>query len=229
MFKKTMKFDDLEDNEVEQTFYFNYNKKEVMELLEFGQLSQFRTSDGRPPLEEQLSLLQTPTSVSGLTERENAQQSYVIFQDLILDAYGEKGADNVSFVKNEKTREYFRNHVAFVEMIFEFLENPKLAADFIENCLPAKYVAKAKAELAAKGVTTSADLSLAEIAETTTVEEVKAVRSTETPTEDKPKAIEELTEDDILNMPRAEFDALDPRKLSTDQIRVAFARKTQQS
>jgi peptidyl-tRNA hydrolase len=138
MFKKTMTFDDLEGNEVSQTFYFNYNKKEVAELLEFKQL------------EEKLKLLTVPIEESGLTQVENNQQAYDIFQDLILDAYGEKGADNVTFVKNERTREYFRSHVAFVELIFEFLENPKLAGEFIEKCLPQKLVARAKEEIAAK-------------------------------------------------------------------------------
>lgn len=152
MFKKTMKFDDLEGNEVEQTFYFNYNKKEIGELLSFGYISDFPPQNGekRLPLEEQLEILKTPTSESGLTEQENTQQAYDIFQNLILDAFGEKGADNVTFVKNQRTREYFRNHVAFVELIFEFLEKPELAASFFENCLPVKLVARAKEELQAE-------------------------------------------------------------------------------
>lgn len=150
MFKKTMKFDDLDGNEVEQTFYFNYNKKEIGELLEFGQLSQFPSDKKRLPLEQQLTLLKTPVSESGLTQAENNQQAYDIFQDLILDAYGEKGADNVTFVKNERTRAYFQSHVAFVDLIFEFLENPRLGGQFIENCLPAKLVAKAKEDLASE-------------------------------------------------------------------------------
>lgn len=138
MFKKTMTFDDLEGNEVSQTFYFNYNKKEIAELLEFKQL------------EEKLRVLTLPIEESGLTEVENSQQAYDIFQDLILDAYGEKGADNVTFVKNEQLREYWKSHVAFVELIFEFLEKPQLAAEFIEKCLPAKLVARAKEEMEAQ-------------------------------------------------------------------------------
>jgi hypothetical protein len=150
MFKKTMKFDDLEGNEVSATFYFNYNKKEVAELLEFGHISQFPPSTPRLPLEEQLKVLTTPVEESGFTQQENNQAAYNIFQDLILDAYGEKGADNVTFVKNDRTREYFRSHVAFVEMIFEFLGNERLAAEFMEKCLPAKLVEAAKKEVEAK-------------------------------------------------------------------------------
>lgn len=152
MFKKTMKFDDLDGNEVTQTFYFNYNKKEVAELIEFGHLLDYPLPEGqtRLPLEQQLTLLQTPIEESGLTQQENSQQAYSIFQDLILDAYGEKGPDNVTFVKNKQLRDYFKSHVAYVEIIFEFLEKPSLAAQFIENCLPAKFVEQAKKELESK-------------------------------------------------------------------------------
>lgn len=135
MFKKTMTFDDLEGNEVTQTFYFNYTKKEVAELLEFKQL------------EKKLEQLQKPVEESGLSQVENTRQAYDIFQDLILDAYGEKGADNVTFRKTPELREHFKSHVAFVEMIFEFIGNAQLAAQFIENCLPPKLVARAKEDL----------------------------------------------------------------------------------
>ena len=149
MFRKTMKFDDLNGDPVEHTFYFNYNKKEVAELLEFGYISQFPPADGaeREPLEVQLTKLTTPTEESGLSEYQNVRQAYEIFQDLVLNAYGEKGADNVTFVKNARTREYFQSHVAYVEMIFEFIADTKLATDFIEACLPAKMVAAAKEEM----------------------------------------------------------------------------------
>lgn len=148
-----MKFDDLEGNEVTQTFYFNYNKKEIAELLEFKQL------------EEKLKLLTMPVEESGLSQVENNQQAYDIFQDLILDAYGVKGVDNVTFVKNEELREYWRSHVAFVEMIFEFLENPQLAAQFIENCLPAKMVARAKEEMQAANDNKLSSSTITEMAE----------------------------------------------------------------
>lgn len=157
MFKKTMTFDDLNGDEVTQTFYFNYNKKEIAEMLEIKDL------------EGKLKLLQTPIEESGLTQQENTQQAYDILQDLILDAYGEKGADNVTFVKNPELREYWRNHVAFVELIFELIENPEAAGQFFEKCLPAKQVAKAKAEAALKE---SKEIS-SEVA-TETVEEAPA-------------------------------------------------------
>ena len=216
MFKKTMTFDDLEGNEVSQTFYFNYTKKEVMELLEFKQL------------EAKIAHLTTPTSESGLSEPENAKMAYDIFQELILDAYGEKGADNVTFVKNERTREYLKNHVAFVEIIFEFLENPELAAQFIENCLPAKIVAKAKAEMekeekGGKSVVSN-DMVAASIPVPGTMAGMEKSDNIANEGVKRP-SIEGLTPADIIAMPKEEFDRLDVRRLSRESMIAAFGRK----
>lgn len=239
MFKKTMKFDDLDGNEVTQTFYFNYNKKEIAELLEFKQL------------EEKMKLLKTPVEESGLSQVENNQQAYDIFQDLILDAYGEKGTDNVTFVKNDELREYWRSHVAFVELIFEFLENPLLAAQFFENCLPAKVVAQAKEDMARENNLKITDATLSEmVAEADRRQQDPATRIEPGPeaaaealgenpevaalansvadiggTPEKP--IAELTEEDILGMDDVSFDKLDVRRLSRDQMMVAYQRKSQ--
>lgn len=238
MFKKTMKFDNLDGEEVTQTFYFNYNKKEIAELLEFERL------------EEKLKLLTTPVEESGLTQQENNQQAYDIFQDLILNAYGEKGADNVTFVKNERTKEYWKSHVAFVEMIFEFLENTALAAEFIEKCLPSKMVQKAKEEMAAEQGRKLSDETLSEMVE-------EAARRQEDPAtriEPGPEAAaavlgenpgvaelakdiadggvpeiktENLTPEDVLSMDPVAFSKLDERQLSKDALLAAFRRKSQ--
>lgn len=235
MFKKTMTFDDLDGNEVTQTFYFNYNKKEIAELLEFKQL------------EEKLALLSKPVEESGLTQVENNQQAYDIFQDLILDAYGEKGADNVTFVKNENLREYWKSHVAFVELIFEFLENPRLGAQFVENCLPAKMVAKAKEDMAAENenkLTSETLMDMVEeadrrqkdpatriepgVAPQDADEDIKkvAVAVVEAQDADEPaKRPEDLTPEDIRELDDIAFKKLDVKKLSREAMLAAFERK----
>lgn len=214
MFKKTMKFDNLEGEEVEQTFYFNYNKKEIAELLEFKEL------------EQKINLLQTPVSESGLSELENTKQAYDIFQDLILDAYGEKGADNVTFVKNEELRTYWKNHVAFVELIFEFLANPQAGAEFIENCLPAKMVAKAKEEMQREnaGKLTSATLTqMVQEADRRQSDPATAIAPGDTSLIHPP---EDLTPEDIREMDDVAFRKLDVQKLSREAMVAAFQRKS---
>lgn len=238
MFKKTMKFDDLNGNETEATFYFNFTKKEAAELLEFGYLAQFPPADPerRRPLEEQLERLKTPVSESGLSQAENNMQAYEIFQDLILDAYGEKGQDNVTFVKNERTRDYLKSHVAFVEMIFEFLAKPQLGGEFVENCLPPKLVAAAKEEMAREeaGKTTNAQIG-AMVAEAdrrqndpaTAIEPGDTSLLASGQDEAPYKAPEDLTAEDVKAMDDIAFKKLDVQRLSRDAMLAAFQRKNQ--
>ncbi len=250
MFKKTMTFDNLDGEEVTQTFYFNYNKKEIAELIEFGCIQKYADPDRTYiPLEEQLAILTTPTSVSGLDEASNTRRAYEIFQDLILDAYGVKETDNVTFTKNASLREAWGNHVAFVEMIFEFLESPQLAATFVESCLPGKMVAAAKVELqkdaqAAGGARLSSE-TISEMVEeaarrqadpATRIEpgleaakealgldeQSPVLKLAQSIKEEKP----ELTEEDLLTMPSEEFEKLDIKTLSKELLMVAFKRKT---
>lgn len=227
MFKKTMKLDDLNGDEVTQTFYFNYNKKEIAELIEFKDL------------EGKLALLSLPVEESGLTQQQNNQQAYDIFQDLILDAYGQKGADNVTFLKTPALREYWGSHVAFVEMIFEFLENPQLAAQFIENCLPTKLVSQAKAEMVRESQGKISEGTLTEmVAEADrrqkdpatriepgpqTPEQVQFAQDLSQPVKATP--LEEMTPEDIIAMDDVAFAKLDPQRLSKEQLSAAFRRK----
>lgn len=255
MFKKTIQFDDLDGNPVEQTFYFHYDKKEVAELIEFGYISKFRPDDVSKciPLEKQLKILRTPVEESGLSQQENTQNAYDIFQNLILDAYGKKGADNVTFVKNKETRAYWASHVAFPEMIFEFLNNPRVAAEFIENCLPPKFRQEAIEEMRKAG---SKGTSLAEMVEeaerrqqdpatriepgmdaaieagVATPEMAQVAQNVAEAQEDGPVPVaptedRTMTEQDIMAMPDEEFKNLDVRNIPKDLLPVAFRRKMQ--
>lgn len=222
MFKKTMTFDDLEGNPTTQTFYFNYTKMEVAEMLELDQL------------EEKIQRLTVPIEESGLSQVDNARQAYETFQDLILKAYGEKGDDNVTFVKNERTREYFQSHSAFPELIFEFIENPELAGEFMEKCLPARLVAEAKKanpELDVKAL--SAEAARRQQDPATRVEpglaglpdEVRTLSNDELAGAEKAKRTEDLTPDDVMEMSDVEFGKLETRRLSRAALIAAFQRK----
>lgn len=253
MFKKSMTFDNLEGDEVSQTFYFNYTKKEIMELIELKDL------------EGKFKLLSVPVEESGLSNTENNKQAYAIFEDLILDAYGEKSADNVTFIKNDRTREYFRSHVAFSDMVFEFIGDPDLMQSFIENCLPPKLVNQAKEELQKeakgelKGATLQEMVAEAEkrqkdpatriepgpeaareaLGSSPAVEQAaqaiaKDSASTQegpqpTSTDDgttKQKAKGDLTADDIRAMDDVAFGKLDVQGLSQPALVAAFQRKS---
>ena len=198
-------------------------------------------------------LLQTPVEESGLSQQENTRQAYEIFQNLILDAYGVKEADNVTFTKSAAIREAWSNHVAFVELIWEFIANPALATEFIEKCLPPKMVAATKAEMQREAEANGSRLSsetLSDMVEeaarrqedpATRIEpgldaarealgenpavEGLALATAESQSERIPT--EMLTEQDIANMPQEEFDKLDVQNLSKPQMLAAFRRKNQ--
>lgn len=246
-----MKFDNLDEEEVEETFYFNYNKKEIAELLEFGRVMKFAKPGDPPrePLEVQMEKLSTPVEESGLNQTENNQQAYQIFQDLILDAYGKKGADNVTFEKTWELRNHFENHVAFVELIFEFLGNPPLAASFIEKCLPSKLINQAKEELVKEGKGLSSQTLSEMVAEADRLQKDPATRIEAGPEaaaavlgentavatlaksvaseQDVPaKKKSEYTAQDIVEMDDVAFAKLDVQGLPQEALVAAFRRKS---
>lgn len=222
MFTKTMTFDDVNGDPVTQTFYFNFNKKEIAELIEFGAIQKFADPDREyMPLEEAMEKLQTPIEVSGLTQVENNRQAYAIFENLVLDAYGIKGEDNVSFEKSKELREYWSNHVAYPELIFELILDPKMGAQFIENCLPPRMVAKAKEEMQAE----AGDVKLS--SETLSEMVQEAARRQEDPATrvEKAKKVKDLTPEDIAEMDQESFKRVNFGKLSDEARKAAFKRK----
>lgn len=222
MFKKSMKFDDLEGNEVTQTFHFNYNKKEIAELLEFGEVQQFRSDESKLPLEAQMKLLTIPTEESGLSQQANNQQAYDIFQDLLLNAYGVKGEDNVTFVKSHEKREYWRSHVAFVELVFEMLEDTALFNDFIMSCLPANLVSKVKADMVEQGTKVYTDEEIAAMTQ------VAAERQANPETAVQPgPQVEPDNEHETDGMTDSEILAAKPLDLSKAQLLRAMELRNQ--
>lgn len=223
MFKKTMKFEDLDGNEVADTFYFNFNKKELAEMIEFGNL------------EEKMEKLSMPVEKSGLSQQENTRMAYDIFQDWILDAYGQKSADNLSFEKSPELRRYWQGHVAFVELIWEMIEKPQLATEFIENCMPPKMVAAAKEELKQKhkGLEATSLLDMVQEAERrqqdpeTRIEPgPEAAREALGEPQEKETPKGELTPEDIRAMDDVAFSKLDVQGLSREAMVAAFQRKS---
>jgi hypothetical protein len=129
--KKTITYDNYNDESVTEDFYFSISKLEAIELeMEF-----------EGGLEGHLGKLQ---------ETENGKDAYYLFKDVVLKAYGKKSLDGKRFIKDEESTKAFEQSNALGELIWGFLTNPTEGAQFIEGCLPAKLVAEAKAS-ATKG------------------------------------------------------------------------------
>lgn len=217
-----MKFDDLDGNETEETFYFHLNRLEVAEMLELDEL------------EKKVDRLTTAREQKGLSEVENTREAYEIFKDLILRSYGIK-KDNVRFEKSDEIRADFQSHVAFENLIFEFIGNEHYAAEFFENCLPAKLVEAAKADLAAKGVT--GPFLQTDVETTGLQNEMKPIDTTQatTPVDapvapEKEKAWDDYSREELLRMDQKLFEYLlgDAVGAPRERLVIAMQRKTQQ-
>lgn len=116
MLKKTIRFKDLDDNLIEDTFYFNLNKGEVAEL-------QLRTPGG---LEEHLRKI-----VRNAKAEPGALVDFI--KDFIRMAYGVRSGDNRRFMKsNEHYLEFYESD-AYSVLFMELISDAEASADFFNG------------------------------------------------------------------------------------------------
>lgn len=218
MFTKLVQFEDLEGNTVQDTFYFNFNKLEVIEMMELDRL------------EEKMQRLSKTAEEKGVDDPENSREAYETFKDLILKAYGHKAPNGRDFHKKDPdTGRPYRNDLeaspALSEIIIEFMQNPDLGAQFVEKCLPPKMVAEVKAQQKTPEeiteLVTEADRRQQD--PETRIEPGTLPAGVEPPQE---KRQEDLTADDIRGMDDEAFAKLDPKRLNQDAMYAAFTRKS---
>lgn len=121
MHKRTIKFEDLDGNEVEQTFYFHLNKAEVLEILA-------RYNTGR-----------TAEQLESAIETEDLVTIFAEMSELVLTAFGEKSPDGLSFDKSR--RDWFKGTNAYGELVSELGSDDKKALEFMEATFPKGMVA----------------------------------------------------------------------------------------
>lgn len=217
MFKKTVTFEDLDDNTVQETLYFNFNKLEIIEMMEVDRL------------EDKLKSLGIDAKTKEITDEENTREAYKIFKDLILKAHGKKAANNRGFDKVDPIdghpyRRDLEASPALGEIIIEFIKNPGLGAEFVEKCLPQKLIQEAKAQQASQNPTDEQVTDMVEIA---------AARQDDPATRIEPaqKKFEDYSRQELLDMPQDEFKKLvpveNPTEMTKEQLSIAFERKNQ--
>lgn len=118
MVKKTITYTDYNGETREEDFYFNLTKPELVEL-ELGE-------DGglRAYLEK-------------IVKSKDARNVLAMFKKIIGLAYGIKSPDGRRFLKSKDISEAFFQSEAYVALYMELLENPDVAAAFIQSMLPA--------------------------------------------------------------------------------------------
>ncbi len=114
MIIKTVKYTDLDGDEVEETLRFHLSKDELRDID-----AQY---DGG--VKAYISgLFADNDNDDEVIKSKNAYALYVFMKDLIIAAYGEKSADARHFVKSEEIRKNFETSLAFETLMDDLVES----------------------------------------------------------------------------------------------------------
>nr|DAV50396.1 MAG TPA: hypothetical protein [Caudoviricetes sp.] len=117
MLRKVIKFEDFEGNEVEQAFYFNLTKAEILEM-ELG---------SKEGLSNYLQAIVDAGDNKAIVE---------IFKKIILAAVGRKSEDGHRFIKDDEAVNALIQTNAYSELFLELAGDADAAVDFITNVMP---------------------------------------------------------------------------------------------
>lgn len=117
MIKWPIKYTDYDGNEIEEDFYFNLNRAEVMDMniSANGAYGEYLTR---------------------MVEQRDGKGIAKTFRELILKAYGEKSPDGRRFIKSEEMSRAFEQTEAYSELYMQLATDPEAAKKFMEGILP---------------------------------------------------------------------------------------------
>lgn len=117
MIKKTVKFTDYNGEEVTQDVYFNLTQTELtkMQITDKGSLARY------------IEKIQN--------ERDN-KKLLELFDEMILNAYGEKDSTGKFFMKTDEIRTKFKCSPMYDEIFMECVGDVDKAVAFIKGVLP---------------------------------------------------------------------------------------------
>lgn len=133
MLKKTIKFSNLDGEEVSEDFYFHISKAELieMEMSHSGGLSEW---------------------LRNVVADEDGKSIISEFKKIILGAYGERSPDGRRFIKNQELRDEFEQTDAYSVLFVELVTNTDAAIEFVNGVMPQGLVEEAaKIAAAANG------------------------------------------------------------------------------
>lgn len=132
MIKKTVTYIDYKGEERTETYHFNLNRVEVLDM-------QMTTIGGYTE------------KLQALIDAKNTTELYKLFKDLVLRSYGVISEDGKRFEKTDKLREEFEQTEAYVTIYMELATNTDKAIEFINGITP-DFENKAKALNDAKAI-----------------------------------------------------------------------------
>lgn len=128
MLKKTIKFSDLDGNEVTEEFYFRLNKAEIaeMELSHEGSFSAY---------------------LKTIIESQDGGKIIAAFKQILLASVGRRSEDGRRFIKNQEIRDDFEQSEAYSELFMELVTNADAASAFIRGIVPSDLQKEVETEL----------------------------------------------------------------------------------
>jgi hypothetical protein len=117
MLKKEITYEDFNGDTVTETFYFNINKTEILEL----------------DVEHQEGM---EAWIKTVSETNDKKTMLAEFKKIILLAYGQKSPDGKRFIKTPELREEFSQSAAFEALFMSMLTDDGVATSFIIGALP---------------------------------------------------------------------------------------------
>lgn len=125
MLKKTIRYNDLDGNEVVEDFYFNYNKAEIaeMEMSHRGGFAEY---------------------LNKIVESGDGQMILTAFRDVIGNAVGRRSEDGRRFIKTKEIKEEFLQSEAYSEFFMQLIMDSNAAVEFVEGLVPKDLIEEVK-------------------------------------------------------------------------------------
>ncbi len=118
MIKQEISFEDYNGDKQTRTCYFGFNRRELIQM----NASMPGGLEG---------------TIKQIGEQSDFQKVVILIKNLILDAYGEKSADGLVFMKTPAIREAFECSPMFDELYMEMMNDAEKFAAFVNGTIPA--------------------------------------------------------------------------------------------
>ncbi len=118
MLTKKITYTDLNDEEVTEELHFHMSKAELVKFeLGYAPLGFEKTLQKAIDAEDGTTIVQ-------------------IFDDFLVNAYGQKTPDGRRFIKNDTLRSEFKASEAYSEIFLELVTSPEKSDEFVNGVIP---------------------------------------------------------------------------------------------
>lgn len=172
MLKMDITYEDFNGKQRVEAHYFNMTRREVIRLqMRHMKLVDKDTQQVTGSFQEYLE---------EVVSRGDGGEIANLFEDIILDSYGEKSEDGRSFVKNADLREKFSQTAAYDQLFYQFVTDENAMKVFVNNVFP-----KGDPKDDRKNIQPASSHGVMKVGESVEVSESDDVKSNRKPTDEE--------------------------------------------